>query len=186
MYHLLFISRIEKDIRFFSNLYTYNLRNVMFYLLWDSISSFVKWETNFQLVNCIIHKKHLVKCFKKDFLLFIVTLSFSIYVFGFDFWSVRISFPFLLWRKPSGSSWFTFSPSEDVILTKKLSIRAHGGCRLCFLFCFWPHHAACGILVPRSGTEPSPLHGNHRVLITGPLGKSLLIVLTLRFTHPRT
>ena len=25
------------------------------------------------------------------------------------------------------------------------------------LFCFWPHHVACRVLVPRPGIEPRPL-----------------------------
>ena len=28
--------------------------------------------------------------------------------------------------------------------------------RFLFLFCFWPYHTACGILVPRPGMEPAP------------------------------
>ena len=35
-------------------------------------------------------------------------------------------------------------------------------------------HAACRILVPQPGIEPHPLHWKHRVLITGPPGKSHL------------
>ena len=34
-------------------------------------------------------------------------------------------------------------------------------------------HAGCGILVPRPGIEPCPLHREHGVLTTGPPGKSL-------------
>ena len=39
---------------------------------------------------------------------------------------------------------------------------------LWLLFC-WPHHAACGTLVPLLGTEPRP----STILATGPSGKSL-------------
>jgi len=28
--------------------------------------------------------------------------------------------------------------------------------KISFFFLFWPHHAACGILVPQPGVEPAP------------------------------
>ena len=40
-------------------------------------------------------------------------------------------------------------------------------------FFFWPHPAACRILVPRPGTEPVPLQWKHGVLTTGLPGNSL-------------
>ena len=42
----------------------------------------------------------------------------------------------------------------------------------CFLFCLWPCHAACGILVPQPGTERRSWQGKHHVRTTGPLGNS--------------
>ena len=41
-----------------------------------------------------------------------------------------------------------------------------------YSFFFWPYHMACGILIPQSGIEPRPLQWEHRVLTTGPAGKS--------------
>ena len=41
-----------------------------------------------------------------------------------------------------------------------------------FLCLFWPHRAACGILVPRPGMEPAALQWKRWVLTTGPPGKS--------------
>ena len=35
-----------------------------------------------------------------------------------------------------------------------------------YLFCFWPHHSACGILAAILGIEPLPLHWHLRVLVT--------------------
>ena len=35
------------------------------------------------------------------------------------------------------------------------------------------HHRACGILAPRPGIKPTPLHWKRGVLTTGPPGKSL-------------
>ena len=40
-----------------------------------------------------------------------------------------------------------------------------------FLF-FWPYHMTWDILVFQLGIKPTPLHWNHEVLTTGPLGKS--------------
>ena len=37
---------------------------------------------------------------------------------------------------------------------------------------FWPHHAACSILVPQPGIEPGPQQWKRRVLTTGPPGNS--------------
>ena len=48
---------------------------------------------------------------------------------------------------------------------------------LFYLFIFWLHLAACGILVPRPGMEP--LLWKCRVLTTGPLGKSLIPILEM-------
>ena len=45
-----------------------------------------------------------------------------------------------------------------------------------FFFCFFGH-AVRGILVPRSGVEPAPLHWERKVLTIGPPGKSLLLVV---------
>ena len=42
-----------------------------------------------------------------------------------------------------------------------------------YLFIFWPYPGACRILIPWPGIEPVPLHWKHRVLTTGPPGKSL-------------
>ena len=44
---------------------------------------------------------------------------------------------------------------------------------LLLLFFFWPHHTACGILVPRPGIEPAPPALEAWSLNTGPPGKSL-------------
>ena len=38
---------------------------------------------------------------------------------------------------------------------------------------FWPCRVACGILGPRQGSNLHPLQWKHRVLTTGPPGKSL-------------
>ena len=32
-----------------------------------------------------------------------------------------------------------------------------------FIFTYWPHHAAHGILVPQAGMDPSPLQWKHGV-----------------------
>ena len=39
-------------------------------------------------------------------------------------------------------------------------------------FCLWPHRVACGILLPRLGIEPHPLHWEYGVLTPGPPGRS--------------
>ena len=51
---------------------------------------------------------------------------------------------------------------------------------LCYILGFFGREA-CGILVPRSGIEPTPpaLKGN--VLTTGPPGKSLTVLSTFAF-----
>ena len=41
-------------------------------------------------------------------------------------------------------------------------------------FFFWPHYAAFGILVPRSGIEPGSWQWKHRALTTGQPGNSLM------------
>ena len=41
-----------------------------------------------------------------------------------------------------------------------------------FFFFSWPHHTACGILVPQTGIEPRPRQWKHQVLTTGPPGNS--------------
>lgn len=53
-------------------------------------------------------------------------------------------------------------------------------CLLDFLFCFggslgvfWPHHAACGIFIPRPGLEPRALGSESRESTTGSPGSSL-------------
>ena len=33
-----------------------------------------------------------------------------------------------------------------------------------FFFFFWPHHIACGILVPQPGIDPGPQQWKHRTL----------------------
>ena len=58
----------------------------------------------------------------------------------------------------------------------------------------WPHHVACGIFVPQSGTEPGPWPGNLGVLTIGPPGNSpsdgssntdsLVLPGSLNQTHP--
>ena len=46
-------------------------------------------------------------------------------------------------------------------------------------FIFWPHYAACRILVPWPGIEPMPPELEAQVLTTGPLVKPLsLLTLT--------
>ena len=47
-----------------------------------------------------------------------------------------------------------------------------------FLF-FWPCHTACRILVPRPGIEPGPRQLKHRVLSTGPPGKSPKVLIVM-------
>ena len=42
-----------------------------------------------------------------------------------------------------------------------------------FFFTFWPPTLRCVIFVPWPGIEPELQHWKHRVLTTGPLGKSL-------------
>ena len=42
------------------------------------------------------------------------------------------------------------------------------------LFNFWPHPAACWILVPQPGVKPTPPALTSRVLTTRPLGRSLV------------
>ena len=44
-----------------------------------------------------------------------------------------------------------------------------------FFFFFWPHHAACRILVSGPGIEPGPHQWKSRLLTTGPLGNFLHI-----------
>ena len=44
-------------------------------------------------------------------------------------------------------------------------------------FEFWLHRAACGILVPRQGIKPRPLHWKHSILTTGPPGTTALSTL---------
>ena len=46
---------------------------------------------------------------------------------------------------------------------------------------FWLHLAACEILVPRPGIEPMPLQWKHRVLTTGPPGRSLHLTIFFFF-----
>ena len=41
-----------------------------------------------------------------------------------------------------------------------------------FFFMFWPHQAACGILMPQPGIEPVPPASEGRILTTGLPGKS--------------
>ena len=53
-----------------------------------------------------------------------------------------------------------------------------------FIFFFWPGCMACGILVPDQGSNPRPLLWKHRILTTGPPGKSwfwLYLECTLYF-----
>ena len=40
---------------------------------------------------------------------------------------------------------------------------------------FWPHHAACGILVPQPGIEPRPPQWKLGILTSGPPGKSQIV-----------
>ena len=40
-------------------------------------------------------------------------------------------------------------------------------------FFFWPHHAACGMLVPQPGIEGGPRQGERGVLTTGLPGNSI-------------
>ena len=47
-----------------------------------------------------------------------------------------------------------------------------------YLKFFWPHHTACGIIVPRPGLEPIPLVVECGVLTTGPPRKSPRVILT--------
>ena len=42
------------------------------------------------------------------------------------------------------------------------------------LFNFWPHAAACRILVPQPGIKPTPPALAGRLLTTGPLGRPLV------------
>ena len=56
-----------------------------------------------------------------------------------------------------------------------------------FIWLCWVLVAACGIfsfntqdLVPQTGIQPGPLHGELGVLATGPPGKSLVSVLSLQ------
>lgn len=46
-----------------------------------------------------------------------------------------------------------------------------------FIYLFWIHHVACGILIPGPSIEPAPSALEAEVLITGPLG-SLKIVFS--------
>ena len=52
------------------------------------------------------------------------------------------------------------------------------GCDMCVCITFikkkkiWPHHVACGILVPHQWLNPHPLHWKHEVKTTGLSGKS--------------
>ena len=59
----------------------------------------------------------------------------------------------------------------------------------CFFFwccLFWPHHAACRILIPQPGIEPRPCQWQHQVLIAGPPGNShyhtVLMTLALYYS----
>ena len=46
-------------------------------------------------------------------------------------------------------------------------------------FIFWPHHTACGILVPQTGIEPRPWQWKQKALTMGPPGNSLKFILYL-------
>ena len=48
---------------------------------------------------------------------------------------------------------------------------------LLFIQLLWFLVAICGIYFPNQGTNPGPLHCEHRVLASGPPGKSLPIFL---------
>ena len=50
-----------------------------------------------------------------------------------------------------------------------------------FFHTFWPHPTACRIQFPDQGLNPGPLHREHRVLATGPLGKSQCICFKAYF-----
>ena len=54
-------------------------------------------------------------------------------------------------------------------------VGATGACVGFFFFFFLSCPTACGILVPLPGMESWPLHWEHRVATTGPLGKSHLV-----------
>ena len=45
---------------------------------------------------------------------------------------------------------------------------------------FWPYCMACGISVPQPGIKPCPLQWKHRVLTTGPPGKSQGLLFRVR------
>ena len=53
-----------------------------------------------------------------------------------------------------------------------------------FTWLHWILVATCGILVPRPGIEPVPLHWEHRILTTGASGKSLYMYLYFRRKNP--
>ena len=55
---------------------------------------------------------------------------------------------------------------KRMTLASKDSVSCHICC------CFWPFHLACGILVPRLGSDPCPLQWKCRILTTGLSGKS--------------
>ena len=48
-----------------------------------------------------------------------------------------------------------------------------------YFFFFWPHCEACEILIPNQGSNPHPPQWKHRVLITGPPGKSLIFLTVM-------
>ena len=50
-------------------------------------------------------------------------------------------------------------------------------------FFFWLHPTACGILVPQSGIKLMPPALEGRVLITGPLGKSVSCLIFKFLSH---
>ena len=60
-----------------------------------------------------------------------------------------------------------------------LNFRGERRQKLEFSFFFWPHCAACGILVPRPGIEPVPPAVERGVLTTGPPGKSPKIAFSI-------
>ena len=62
--------------------------------------------------------------------------------------------------------------ADDPFTTDCCSLTSHSFKKIFFLI-FWPYQAACRILVPQPGIEPTPQQWKHGVPTSGPSGNSL-------------
>ena len=103
------------------------------------------------------------------FLAFVVLIDPFLY-FHFSFFSQHAN--------------YTYLKTSIYYVAHQVTVEAHEICLPCGL-----HNllvVACGSLLPDHGSNPGPLHWEHRVLATGPPGRSPIIgLLKLFLMYPR-